>query len=106
MELVLLLVLGTAPVFRPASTALAQEEEDLAADTKAMRKGFDRARERLDNLDFTGAARELSAIIEPRKDKPASSFSTEELRLLCAAYDMRARSQFNLGSPRGAEADF
>jgi hypothetical protein len=86
--------------------AFAQEEEDLTADLKAMRAAFNRARERIDNLDFLGAAHELSSIIEPRKDKKAQDLSVEELRLLCTAYDMRGRAQFNLGNARGSEADF
>ena len=87
-------------------TAIAQQEEDLTTDLKSMRAAFNRARERIDNLDFAAASRELSTIIEPRKDKKPSSLSAEELRLLCAAYDMRGRAQFNLGFTRGAEADF
>src|SRR6266446_7960571 len=73
---------------------------------KTMRAAFNRARERIENLDFLGAARELSSMIEPRKDKKARDLSVEEQRLLCAAYDMRGRAQFNLGNTRGAEADF
>jgi hypothetical protein len=88
------------------STVGAQQEEDLTADLKSMRAAFNRARERIDNLDFAGASRELSTIIEPRKEKKASSLSAEEMRVLCAAYDMRGRAQFNLGITRGAEADF
>ena len=84
----------------------AQQEEDLTAGLKAMRASFNKARERLDNLDFTGAIRELSAVIEPRKSARASDLSAEELKLLCASYDLRARGQFNLGNVKGAEADF
>ncbi len=88
------------------SRAPAQEEEDLTASLKAMRASFNKARERLDNLDFAGAIRELSSVIEPRKNARASDLSAEELRLLCAAYDLRARGQFNLGNVKGAEGDF
>ena len=106
----LALLFGLAAGLACASATLswiaAQEEVDLTADLKSMRAAFNRARERIDNLDFAGAARELSTIIEPRKAKKASDLSAEELRLLCAAYDMRGRSQFNLGFARGAEADF
>jgi PEGA domain-containing protein/PDZ domain-containing protein len=105
----LLLVLAVlVAVAAPALSvvALAQEEEDLTADLKAMRAAFNRARERIDNLDFTGAARELSSIIEPRKEKTARDLSAEELGLLCSAYDMRARALFNLGKTSGSEADF
>ena len=97
----LLLVLAFA-----LSPAPAQEEEDLTASLKTMRASFNKARERLDNLDFAGAIRELSTVIEPRKTVKTSDLSAEELKLLCAAYDLRARGQFNLGNGKGAEGDF
>ena len=100
------LALGILCATAPLSIVTAQQEEDLTADLKTMRAAFNRARERIDNLDFAGASRDLSTIIEPRKEKKASALSAEELRLLCAAYDMRGRAQFNLGMTRGAEADF
>jgi len=103
---VLLALALALPVLAPPARVLAQEEEDLTADLKSMRAAFNRARERIDNLDFLGAARELSSIIEPRKDRKPSDLSSEEMRLLCAAYDMRARAQFNLGKASGAEADY
>lgn len=90
----------------PAGPNVAQEEEDLTAGLKAMRAAFNRARERIENLDFLGSARELSGIIEPRKAAKPADLSLEELNLLCAAYDMRARAQFNLGNMKGAETDF
>ncbi len=105
----LLLLLGVPLVgaaAAPFSFVAAQEEEDLTADLKAMRAAFNRARERIDNLDFLGAARELSSIIEPRKDKKIQDLSVEELHLLSTAYDLRGRALFNLGNTRGAEADF
>jgi hypothetical protein len=86
--------------------ARAQQEEDLTAGLKAMHAAFDRARERIDDLDFAGAVRELQAIIEPRKTARASDLGVEELGLLCAAYDLRARASFNLGNAKAAEADF
>ena len=105
--LLVVLAVGAAwAVLSPAPVALAQEEEDLTADLKAMRAAFNKARERIDNLDFMGASRELSSIIEPRKEKTARDLSAEELGVLCSAYDMRARALFNLGNTRGAEADF
>lgn len=105
------LALGLALLVPPAADAtgpevLAQEEEDLTASLKAMRAAFNRARERIENLDFAAASRELGAIIEPRKAVKASDLSLEELNLLCAAYDMRGRAHFNLGNVKGAEADF
>src|SRR5437867_5900591 len=92
----LLLVLAFA-----LSPAPAQEEEDLTASLKTMRASFNKARERLDNLDFAGAIRELSTVIEPRKTVKGSDLSAEELKLLCASYDLRARGQFNLGNVKG-----
>jgi hypothetical protein len=86
--------------------ARAQQEEDLTAGVKALRAAFDRARARIDDLDFAGAVRELGTVIEPRRAARAGTLSLEELNLLTAAYDMRARAYFNLGNLRGAEADF
>ena len=101
------LALLAAPLVAwPAGPDPAQEEEDLTASLKAMRAAFNRARERIENLDFLGSARELSGIIEPRKAAKTGDLSLEELNLLCAAYDMRARAQFNLGNMKGAETDF
>jgi len=104
--LALAVALLAAPPAWTAPPAPAQEEEDLTAALKSMRAAFNRARERIENLDFLGAGRELSGIIEPRKAAKASDLSLEELDLLCAAYDMRARAQFNLGNIKGAETDF
>ena len=105
------LALGLALLVPPAAETtgppiLAQEEEDLTASLKAMRAAFNRARERIENLDFAAASRELGAIIEPRKAVKASDLSLEEMNVLCAAYDMRGRAHFNLGNVKGAEADF
>ncbi|HEV8701437.1 MAG TPA: PEGA domain-containing protein [Candidatus Polarisedimenticolia bacterium] len=101
------LALLTPPLLAwTARPLLAQEEEDLTAALKSMRAAFNRARERIENLDFTGAARELSTIIEPRKAAKAADLSVEEMNLLCAAYDMRARALFNLGNVKSAEGDF
>ncbi|MGH9797410.1 MAG: PEGA domain-containing protein, partial [Candidatus Polarisedimenticolia bacterium] len=88
----------------PAPHAFAQEEEDLTAGIRTLRAAFDRARARVDDLDFAGAVRELTAILEPRR--AAKDLGAEELALLSAAFDMRARAQFNLGNLKGAEADF
>ncbi len=89
-----------------ARPAWAQQEEDLTAELKGMRAAFDRARARIDDLDFAGAVRELGTVIEPRRTVRPGSLSLEELNLLCAAYDLRARAFFNLGNLKGAEADF
>ena len=101
----LALLLLAAPL-PPAGTARAQEEEDLTKELVAMRAAFDRARERLDELDFTAAVRELGTIIEPRARTRPSDLGFEETRLLASAYDLRARAQFNLGNAAAAEADF
>jgi tetratricopeptide (TPR) repeat protein len=97
------IALPGGPAARPAA---AQEEEDLTAGLKAIRAAFDRAKARLEDLDFAGGIRELATIIEPRKSAKAADLSSEELSLLSAAYDMRARAYFNLGNLKGAEADF
>ena len=89
-----------------AGVARAQEEEDLTKEVKAMRAAYDRARERLDELDFQNAVKELGAVIEPRARTRPSDLGFEESRLLAAAYDLRARAQFNLGNAAAAEADF
>jgi len=89
-----------------APPVAAQEEEDLTAGLKAIRVAYDRARERIDELDFAGAIRELGTIIEPRRTAKAAELQAEELNLLCSAYDMRARAYFNLGNAKAAEADF
>ena len=87
--------------------ALAQEEgEDLTAGFQALRQTFDRARAAIDNLDYPAAVRDLGTIIEPRRAARAADLPPEELSILCSAYDLRARAQFNLGNPKGAEADF
>lgn len=88
---------------RPAS---AQEEVDLTAGVKAMRAAYDRARARIEELDFAGAIRELGGIIEPRRAAKVSDLSAEELNMLCSAYDLRARAYFNLGNSKAAETDF
>jgi tetratricopeptide (TPR) repeat protein len=88
----------------PVPSAFAQEEEDLTAGIRNLRAAFDRARARLDDLDFAGAVRELTTILEPRR--AAKDLGAEELALVSAAFDMRARAQFNLGNLKGAEADF
>jgi tetratricopeptide (TPR) repeat protein len=89
----------------PASPARAQQEEDLTENLRAMREAYDRARERIDELDFASAVRELQALIDPRQ-ATASSASLEEQEVLCQAYDLRARAYFNLGNLKAAEADF
>lgn len=89
-----------------APPAVCQEEEDLTAGLRSMRAIFTRARERIDNLDFAGAVRELGGIIEPRRARRAADMSGEERDLLCMAYDLRGRSHFSLGNQKAAEADF
>ena len=108
----LLLLCGavaTAPgILAPALApwASAQEEEDLTQGLRGMREAYDRARERVDELDFQAAVRELQGLIDSRKGVRAADLSLEETKVLCAAYDLRARAQFNLGNAKAAEADF
>ncbi|HET8946889.1 MAG TPA: PEGA domain-containing protein, partial [Candidatus Polarisedimenticolia bacterium] len=110
LRLALLLGLASALALLAAplllAPAAAQEEEDLTKELTAMRAAYDRARERLDDLDFTSAVRELGTVIEPRAKTRPSDLGFEESRLLAAAYDLRARAQFNLGNAAAAEADF
>ena len=107
-----LLLLGSLPPAGPARAQEAQgfqdvqDEEDLTKELVAMRAAFDRARERLDELDFTAAVRELGTIIDPRARTRPADFGFEETRLLASAYDLRARAHFNLGNAAAAEADF
>jgi hypothetical protein len=98
-------ILAALAVFAALPVA-AQEEEDLTAGFQALRQAFDRARAAIDNLDFQGAVRDLGSIIEPRRAARAADLQPEELTILCSAYDLRARAQFNLGNPKGAGADF
>jgi PEGA domain-containing protein len=84
----------------------AQEEEDLTEGLRGLREAFDRARESIDELDFAKAVAMLQPIIEPRRQARAADLGAEEQKLLCAAYDLRARAQFNLGNAGAAEADF
>jgi len=86
--------------------ARAQQEEDLTAGLRDMREAYDRARDRSDELDFTATVSELQSIIEPRKAATRADLGAEEQKLLCAAYDLRARAQFNLGNSGAAESDF
>ncbi|MBI4169077.1 MAG: PEGA domain-containing protein [Acidobacteria bacterium] len=86
--------------------AVCQEEEDLTAGLKAMRAAFTRAREKIDNLEFASAVRELGTVIDPRRNARGADLSGEERELLCSAYDLRGRSHFNLGNQKAAEADF
>ena len=90
----------------PATPALAQQEEDLTQGHKELRAAYDRARERIDELDFAAGVRELQSIIEPRRTARAADLSLEELKILTAAYDLRARAEINLGNPKAAESDF
>lgn len=89
-----------------ATPARAQQEEDLTQGHKDLRQAYDRARERIDELDFAAGVRELQPIIEPRRAARAADLSLEELKILTAAYDLRARAEINLGNPRAAESDF
>jgi tetratricopeptide (TPR) repeat protein len=102
------LLLGTAFMLpaRLATPALAQQEEDLTQGHKDMRQAYDRARERIDELDFAAGVRELQSIIEPRRAARAADLSLEEMKILTAAYDLRARAEINLGNPKAAESDF
>jgi len=105
----LLLVLALALLATAGSSdrpAVAQEEEDLTQDLRSMRETYDRARERIDELDFATAVKELQGIIEPRQNARQADLTVEELKVLCAAYDMRARAWFNLGNAKAAESDF
>ena len=104
LVLLVALLLAAAPL--GAGVVRAQEEEDLTQELQAMRAAYDRARERLDELDFTSAVRELGAVIDPRAKTRPADLSFEESRLLAAAYDLRARAQFNLGNAAAAESDF
>src|SRR5439155_414069 len=79
------LALGMLCATAPLSIVTAQQEEDLTADLKTMRAAFNRARERIDNLDFAGASRDLSTIIEPRKEKKASAPYEEMLAVVSGA---------------------
>lgn len=101
-----LALLLLAPPLPPGGGARAQEEEDLTKEVVAMRAAYDRARERLDDLDFAAAVRELGALIEPRARTRPADLGFEETRLLASAYDLRARAQFNLGNAAAAESDF
>ncbi len=105
---IIMIALALALVAAPPASrrAQAQTEEDLTAGLKTMRAAYDRARERIDELDFAGAVRELGGIIDPRRSARASDLQAEELKLLSASYDMRARAYFNLGNSKMAEADF
>jgi tetratricopeptide (TPR) repeat protein len=104
LVLLVALLLAAAPL--GAGMVRAQEEEDLTQELQAMRAAYDRARERLDELDFTSAVRELGAVIDPRAKTRPADLGFEESRLLAAAYDLRARAQFNLGNAAAAESDF
>ncbi len=104
LAVALAMALIAAP--QAATKAHAQTEEDLTAGVKTMRAAYDRARERIDELDFAAAVRELGGIIDPRRSAKPSELPAEELKLLSASYDMRARAYFNLGNPKMAEADF
>jgi hypothetical protein len=104
--LLLVIACAAALALPPAPKAYAQEEEDLTAGLRTMRVAFDRARQRIDNLDFSGAVRELEAVIAPRRAAKPADLSDEELELLVAAYDLRARSLFSMANSKGAEADY
>ncbi len=86
--------------------AAAQEEEDLTAGLKALRASFARAQERIENLDFAGAVKDLGTLLDSRRAVKASDLSSEELKLITAAYDLRARAYFNLGNAKAAGTDF
>ena len=101
-----LVAAAIALVLCVAPPALAQQEEDLTQGHKDMRQAYDRARERIDELDFAAGVRELQSIIEPRRAARAADLSLEEMKILTAAYDLRARAEINLGNPKAAEADF
>ena len=101
---ILLATLATST--SPRRLALAQEEEDLTQNLRSMRTAYDRARESIDDLDFNAAVKELQGLIEPRRNARPSDLTLEELKVLCAAYDLRARALFNLGNTQAAQADF
>jgi tetratricopeptide (TPR) repeat protein len=97
-----LLLVAPGAWHRPA----AQEEEDLTRGLHDVHAAYDRARERIDELDFAAAVKELSAVLDARKPVRPGELGVEEARLLAAAYDLRARAQFNLGNAAAAEKDF
>jgi tetratricopeptide (TPR) repeat protein len=101
----LLLVIPAAST-SPGSLVLAQEEEDLTQNLRAMRAAYDRARESMDDLDFNAAIKQLQGLIEPRRNARPSDLTLEEIKVLCAAYDLRARALFNQGNTQAAQADF
>ena len=84
----------------------AQEEEDLVDPLLEIRDSLDRARMLSDELDFPGVVVELAGVIGSREGMPASQLSLEELRVVSAAYELRARAYFNMGDMKKAEADF
>jgi len=86
--------------------AVAQEEEDLVDPLMEITEALDRARLRSDELDFPGVVVELAGLIGSREGLPASELSLEELRVISAAYELRARAYFNMADPKKAEADF
>ena len=103
-KVVITLVLGATLLCGPP--VIAQEEEDLTAGLQVIREAFERARRKSDELDFQGAIGHLRAIIDPRRAQKAPELGLEELRLLTAAYDLRARAHFNLGQGKAAASDF
>jgi tetratricopeptide (TPR) repeat protein len=102
----LALAAAVATVTAPMPPAWGQQEEDLTAGLRGLREAYDRARERIEELDFAAAVSELQAVIEPRRAARPADLGAEEQKLLCAAYDLRARAQFNLGNSGAAESDF
>ena len=103
MVLAALAVAAWALVAMPVG---AQEEEDLGAELREMRSAFDRARERIDDLDFNGAIRLLGRIIKPRQGARSEDLELEELEMLSAAYALRARAHFNTGQSQLAKSDY
>jgi len=99
-------VVAVAMVAAPVPPAWAQQEEDLTAGLRGMREAYDRARDRIEELDFAAAVSELQPVIEPRRAVRPADLGAEEQKLLCAAYDLRARAHFNLGNSGAAESDF
>ena len=94
---------AAAPCVTPA---YAQIEEDLTEGLKEIREAYERARMLSDDLDFRGTVVEVDSVIRPRAGATTSSLSLEEIRILSAAYDFRARAYVNLGDVQAAEADF
>ncbi|MFQ5890504.1 MAG: PEGA domain-containing protein [Gemmatimonadota bacterium] len=102
----LVLAIAGASPWPPPSAIRAQEVEDLTAGIRRIREALDRARLRMEELDFAGAIRDLEVIIAPRASARPAELELEEIDVLATAYDLRARARFNLGRIDAARSDF